>query len=157
MEVALGILLAVLTITSIASVALYGNVVNLNTEVDLLEESKKDWKDHALEWEWKYLNKDINTEYITETRWINNTVVETKVKWNNETIYINDAIFDVNRDGIVDAYDSFEVMWYIENGRSIIEDYVFEQYGNPYEKLYDVNRDGNVNYDDANLISQHCE
>lgn len=89
--------------------------------------------------------------------WNNNTEYIYETIWNNDTIYVDNAIFDVNRDGQVDYYDTCEVLWYIKHGLSFAENMVFNKYGNPYDKLYDVNRDGNVNTSDIDMIWQYCD
>jgi len=118
-------------------------IKDLEDDVLTLENIANYWKD-------KYENEPkvntvIETEYIIE--YINDI----------DYIYVTDAIFDVNRDMVIDTDDVIEVLWYIKVGPSIIEDIIFEKYGNPYEKLYDVNRDGKVNAEDVNEIIYHCE
>jgi len=115
------------------------NIETLQAENNVLKQEVEDWKQLYYSYEPKII-------YRNKTRYV-------EVYTN---IYIDDAIFDVNRDNSVDYTDVAEVFWYINHGISIIEDWVFNRYGNPYEKLYDVNSDGNVNLLDVDLIWEYA-
>lgn len=156
----------------IVTVLLLAIVLQAGYGVDLkykLEDADEDIYDYKVE--------DVEQEYIIETLRDTNRVLQQEVsKWMelyNEyepeviyrteyrTIYknryIDNAIFDVDRDGVVDYHDAAEVLWYIKYGSTIIENLVFQKYGNPYEKLYDVNRDGKVNTTDIDLIWEYSD
>ena len=109
------------------------------------------WATEAYKWKEKYDN--FEPKVITEYIYINTTI------YDNDTIYIyiDNAIFDVNRDGRVNYYDICEVLWYVKNGLPTLQGYIFDKYGNPYDKLYDVNRDGKVNLKDVDLIQEYSD
>lgn len=115
------------------------NIETLQAENNALKQDIDYWKQlyYSYEPEIIYRNKTKYVEVFTN-------------------VYIDDAVFDVNRDNSVDYNDVGEVLWYINHGISIIEDWVFDRYGNPYEKLYDVNADGNVNLLDVDLIWEYA-
>jgi hypothetical protein len=161
-DILCGILMALVVITILFSIGMV-------SELEEQKEEIQDWKNtvdnkmgiiHNLKnnieyWKNLYLNYECNPEVITEYITVTETVEETI--WNNETIYIDNAIYDINRNGIVDYEDACEVLYYLKHGLSIPEDWVFNKYGNPYEKLYDVNRDGNVNKQDVEDIWMNCD
>jgi len=126
-------------------------------KIEDLEQDIKDWKN-------KYddIKESLDNIKIPECPpativWNNQTEYVYETIWQNKTIYIDNAIFDVNRDGVVDYYDTCEVLWYIKHGKSLAEQWVFQKYGNPYEKLYDVNRDGCVDTSDIDAIWANCD
>jgi len=81
----------------------------------------------------------------------------TEYIYRNTTIYAGNFIYDVNRDGVVDFFDSFTVYQYINEVYGPINEIIFEKYQKPiYDKLYDVNIDGKVNNKDYELIWQLC-
>ena len=134
--------------------------VQLNDDIDStvhdyeIDDAKQNFKIESLKDEKAFLTTELNKYkdlyYNYEPKVIYKNTTEYKTIYRNK--YIDDAIFDVNRDGDVDYNDVGEVLWYINHGVSFVEDIVFQQYGNPYEKLYDVNCDGNVNISDVDLI-----
>ena len=70
-----------------------------------------------------------------------------------EYIYIYYDICDVNRDGIVNFNDAFEVYSYIHKSYKPIEEYIYLNYQKDiYDRLYDVNIDGRVNESDLQMI-----
>lgn len=141
------ILVILVIVTSIS----FSIVEDKNNIVDDLKEDVAHWKD-------LYLNHPkIVTETKTEYIYINTTEYITETLWHNDTIYLDNAIFDVNRDRVVDYYDACEVLWYVKNGASLVEELVFQKYGNPYEKLYDVNADGCVDLYDVDNIWSNCD
>lgn len=122
---------------------------NTDLQLDIIE-YKYDisfWKDKSFYWQSLYTNFEPKHIFHNETTYVSTP----------EYIYIDNAIFDVNRDNKVDYNDACEVLWYIQRGVTIIENWVFDIYGNPYEKLYDVNRDGCVNTIDVSLIWEYCD
>jgi len=115
-------------------------IETLNTEIKLLEQDVDYWKN-------LYYNYEPKTVYINTTEY--ETIYRNR--------YVDNAVFDVNRDGRVNYDDSAEVLWYIKRGVSLIEDWVFSKYGNPYEKLYDVNADGVVDFVDVELVWDYSD
>jgi len=149
-----GILLALLLLTGASMIGLMNIRSCLENDLEDTKADVTEWKHEADKWLNMYLNYECpecpecpEPEVIIKI--INNTI------WNNQTIYIDNAVFDVNRDCTVDYLDCLEVAWYIRNGITFIEDIVFNKFGNPYEKLYDVDCNGYVNYDDVDLIWQY--
>lgn len=149
-----GILLALLFISSCSTIGLMNIRSGLESDLKSAEVDAKEWKIESNRWMEKYLNYNcpepehiIEYVYETETEYVYETI--------ETTIYINNAIFDVNRDGVVNYLDAAEVLWYIQHGRSMVEKFVFSKYGNPYESLYDVNADGVVDMKDVELIWQN--
>ncbi len=159
----LGLLLtAIITIMLISTVGISLVSMDKQETIDELETERNEWKEEAIRWEQNYINYEcpnITFEPIIKyvdvfiDKWHNDTI------WNNETIYIyvNNTICDVNRDGSIDHLDAYEVIWYVKKSTSIIEDLIFIKYGNPYEKLYDVNVDGCVTFDDVSFILDHSD
>jgi hypothetical protein len=154
-EAILAILIAVTFVTVPLSLSSMMSVGSLENDLEDAEDDIDYWKEESIKWENLYMNYEcpnISLEPIViyEDVWHNETIYETI--WNNQTILINNSICDVNRDGIVDVLDASEVLWYIKYGRTWAENIIFEKFGNPYEKLYDVNIDGNVNRADVYYI-----
>lgn len=141
-------------------------MVSVNGLEKDLEEAEDDityWKAEANRWEQNYINYEcpecpnvtIEPIVIYKDRWHNDTIYETI--WNNQTILVNNSICDVNRDGIVDTMDAAEILWYGRQPHPWLEEFIWERYGNPYEKLYDVNVDGYVNGNDVDFVLEHCD
>lgn len=143
-----GILLALLFVTSASTIGLMNIRSGLESDLECAEADATEWKIESNRWMNQYLNYDCPPcpEPEILIKYNNKTI------WNNETIYIDNAIFDVNRDWVVDYNDACEILYYIKYGISTCEQICFNKYGNPYEKLYDVNRDGKVNRDDVALV-----
>jgi len=134
---------------------LQDEIADLEIEVDEAEMDAYDKKlqIQALEDDLQWWMDNPIIEY--ETIWINETVIEEI--YTHEYIYIDNAICDVNRDFTVDYHDVSEVLWYIKHGVTIVEDIIHNKYGNPYEKLYDVNRDGKVTMLDVDMIWEYSD
>jgi len=109
-----------------------------------LEEDKDNLEDDVEYWKELYENyecPEVPPEYI----------------YINTTIFLGNRIYDINRDGVIDYLDSAEVLWYIKHGLTYVETLIFNHYGNPYQKLYDVNIDGRVNMEDVHDIWINCD
>ena len=141
-------------------VSLVGYIVIATDRLDKIEDLKDDLDIQVNEtqtWKDAYLNANDSTVIIWKNdtvyidRWHNDTI------WNNITEYINTSTCDVDRNGVVDVMDAAEVLWYVKYGRTLAEQLVFFKYGNPYEKLYDVNVDGRVNRQDVYFIWEHSD
>lgn len=149
---------SMLVISAITNVATIGRNNELNREIDELiddvddlRESRDKWKERFNTYECPECESETTTEYINTTEIVYETI------WNNNTIYVDNAIFDVNRDRVVDYKDACEVLYYLKHGISMREEWTFNKYGNPYEKLYDVNRDGRVNVTDVDDIWKNSD
>jgi hypothetical protein len=153
------LLVGLLLITSILTVDVIEEKKNLNDDLDRLSDKYIDTKKEIInlkidinKWKTLYENYECPEPEVI-TKYINTT----ETIWNNNTIYLDNAIFDINRDGIVDYKDVCEVYSYLKKQPKMIENWFYNKYGNPYERLYDVNIDGNVNIIDVELILEYCD
>jgi hypothetical protein len=112
----------------------------LQQMIDLANSECDFWRD-------SYLNYKQKTIYSNTTSYI----------YINTTEFKNNSICDVDRNSIVDYQDAFLVYSYIQNGLSFIETVFYNNHPNPYERLYDVNRDHSINENDVNFIWENCD
>lgn len=149
------LLVAITLITIVFASSLVVGNYKLQDEIDALESDVSNLEDGLFYWRDMYMNNPkIVTEteyvYINDTEYIVETITETI--WNNHTIYLDNIHCDVTGNGVVDYNDVCTVLHYVNNGLSLIEESFYNKYSNPYEILYDVNRDGKVNTNDVELI-----
>ena len=154
-----GLIAAIFLMTCILTFAVVEEKNNLSNDVDRLSDKYIDAEKDNIKLQndinhWKYLYDsyecpEVEPEIITQ---YNNKTI-----WNNQTIYLDNAIFDINRDGTVDYKDVCEVYSYIKKQPKMLENWFYNKYGNPYDRLYDVNIDGKVNNTDVELILEHCD
>jgi len=148
-----GLMLGITFITLIFAASLVTSEYRLNDEIDALESDVETLEEGLDYWRDMYMNNPkIITETETEYIYINTTEYITETLWHNDTIYLDNIHCDVDGDGKVDYNDVCKVLHYVNNGLSFVEETFYNKYPNPYDILYDVNRDGKVNTTDVELI-----
>ena len=144
-------LIAVIAFLGIGFIDADMNIQDYKEDINWYSGELRDAENEANDWKCKYDNYQCPECPEPETIYINTTTTE----YIYENIYISNAIFDVNRDRIVNHEDVCSVWAYINNGLLPMENVFYCSYDNAWDLLYDVNADGCVDVDDVDLILEH--
>ena len=155
-------LVTAIIILMMTSFTLSANVASLNIDIDQYKEDKLECATEILEHETSIENKidEINN---LQNQLDNYECPEPDIIYINtteyiyETFYLENRIYDVDRNGIINYNDACEVLYYVNHDPRWIEQKCYDLCGNCWELLYDVNCDGKVNISDVDDIWHYCD